>query len=105
MIYKDIAILILRHLNITSKKNLAKTCKFWRDIIQKTWHCNYHIYHCKTCISRINNSKKCQNKMILKCQMCNVTFCKHLKNKKCKKHGFYDKNHNICGLCINCNKC
>jgi hypothetical protein len=106
-ISKDIATLLLTHMNITTKKALLQTCKFWYDmIVRRKWFCKYHWYHCKICISALNKSQGCKNiKVIHKCNRCQKTFCKHARVKKCKQHGSYNKSRNICGVCAKCDRC
>lgn len=100
---KDIVNLILRHLNITSKYQLSRVNRFWRNFIKKReWKCNVdHDYHCRLCTSYINNRYGCCNPgYIGVCKWCEQTFCKHLKTKKCKKcNTIYDKNPQVCGMC------
>lgn len=114
---RDVAFYILKFLNITTKRKLAQVNTFWYKIINgcsvirkpkdRHWLCSKHQYHCKLCVSRINNgkinkyenSKHCRNlKWVNICNLCSVTFCKHLKNKKSGKH-YYNKNRDICGIC------
>ena len=97
----DVARLLLSRMNITTKKNLALTNRYWWILIKRRiLTCSSHTYHCKLCISRLNNGAKCCNDLIFKCYRCNKTFCKHLKNKKCKQcNKIYDKNYNLCGFC------
>ena len=104
--YSDIAYLLLRHMNITTKKNLALTNKYWWNLIKRVkLTCSNHYYHCKLCVSELNKTSSCMNmNCVYKCFRCDKTFCKHLRVKKCFKcKSIYDKNYKLCGICCICN--
>jgi hypothetical protein len=107
----DVANLLCKRMNRTTIKNMWSVNKFWYNHIKRKYLlCKLHYYHCKLCVSRINNSSGfrnnnsivvCANTTVMKCMRCAETFCKHLKNKRCNKCGrLYDKSPNICGMCV-----
>jgi hypothetical protein len=119
----DVAILILKKLNITTIRTLWNVNKFWYEFLKhRMLTCMYHHYHCKKCASSIFKWSKqgktfhidktvkgceCLNcNVINKCNNCHRTFCKHLRRKKCSTcHRIYDRNSNICALCTSCFYC
>lgn len=109
LVSKDVAQYMLRWMNMTTKKSLVQTCKFWHRMIKHIdWSCPVHVFHCRLCVSRINNSGQCSNRRVVHtCHRCHRTFCKHLRvkfktvtdNGRPPRQVVVDRSPNRCGLC------